>query len=188
MRQFDCASEGSPQLQSLEPVEIMVRAGDTLSEIAANHGLTTSELMVMNGIVDASKISIGQVLTVSMASTPSEQSASLPGGGYGAAWNIGDRLLVAANAGGVYELVADDVDLAAGTIQVRKVGKSGQSGNNDGMNCPGIPDCFPEVFGDAFGYVWVDWESSGDRTAVEYGVEEHVACLLYTSDAADDLL
>ena len=175
LQPVDGASEESPQLQSLEPVEIMVRSGDTLSEIAADHGLTTSELMAMNGIVNASQISIGQVLTVSMTSTPSEQSASLPGGGYGAAWNIGDRLLVAANAGGVYELVADDVDLAAGTIQVRKVGKSGQSGNNDGMNCPGIPDCFPEVFGDAFGYVWVDWESSGDRTAVEYGVEEHVA-------------
>ncbi|MEC9427655.1 MAG: LysM peptidoglycan-binding domain-containing protein, partial [Actinomycetota bacterium] len=175
LQPVDGASEGSPQLQSLEPVEIMVRSGDTLSEIAANHGLTTSELMVMNGIVDASKISIGQVLTVSMASTPSEQSASLPGGGYGAAWNIGDRLLVAANAGGVYELVVDNADLDAGTIQDRQVGKSGQTGNNDGMNCPGIPDCFPEAFGDAFGYVWVDWESSGDRTAVEYGVEEHVA-------------
>ena len=175
LQPVDGASEESPQLQSLEPVEIMVRSGDTLSEIAADHGLTTSELMAMNGIADASKIGIGQVLTVRMASTPSEQSASLPGGGYGAAWNIGDRLLVAANAGGVYELVADDVDLAAGTIQVRKVGKSGQSDNNDGMNCPGIPDCFPEVFGDAFGYVWVDWESSGDRTAVEYGVEEHVS-------------
>ena len=82
---------------------------------------------------------------------------------------------MAANAGGVYELVVDNADLDAGTIQVRQVGKSGQTGNNDGMNCPGIPDCFPEAFGDAFGYVWVDWESSGDRTAVEYGVEEHVA-------------
>ncbi|HIE67101.1 MAG TPA: LysM peptidoglycan-binding domain-containing protein, partial [Acidimicrobiia bacterium] len=175
LQPVDGTSEELPQLQSLEPVEIMVRSGDTLSEIAADHGLTTSELMVMNGIADASKIRIGQVLTVSMTSTSSEQSTSLPGGGYGAAWNIGDRLLVAANAGGVYELVANDVDLAAGTIQVRKVGKSGQSGSNDGMNCPGIPDCFPEVFGDAFGYVWVDWESSGDRTAVEYGIEEHVS-------------
>ena len=88
-------------MQPLEPVEIMVRSGDTLSEIAAAHGHTTSELMAMNGIADASKIRIDQVLTVSMTSTPSEQSASLPGGGYGAAWNIGGRLLVAANAGGV---------------------------------------------------------------------------------------
>ena len=54
------------------------------------------------------------------------------------------------------------------------------------MNCPGIPDCFPEVFGDAFGYVWGDWESSGDRTAVEYGVEEHVAGVSVTLTNTND--
>ena len=175
LQPVDGDSDELPQLQSLEPVEVMVRAGDTLSEIAADHGLTVSELMAMNGIDNPSMIRVGQVLTVGTTSTPSVESANLPGGGYGAAWNIGGRLLVAANAGGVYELVVNDVDLFAGTVRVRQVGNSSQTGSNDGMNCPGIPDCFPELFGDVFGYVWVDWESSGDRTAVEYGLEEHVA-------------
>ncbi|HJP23844.1 MAG TPA: hypothetical protein QGG16_00790, partial [Acidimicrobiales bacterium] len=44
-----------------------------------------------------------------------------------------------------------------------------------GMNCVGIPTCIPDTFGSVYGYVWVDWEASGDRTAVEDGVEEHVS-------------
>ena len=168
-------AEELPRLQQFEPGEIVVQSGDTLSEIAVAHGLSTNELMTMNGIDDPSRIRIGQRLTVGSQPVTSEQAADLPGGGYGSAWNIGGRLLVSSNSGGVYELVVDSVDLNAETIQVRKVGKSDQSGYNDGMNCPGIPDCFPEVFGDVYGYVWIDWEASGDRTAIEYGLEEHVA-------------
>ena len=40
-------------------VEVVIKWGDTLSEIAAEHGIKTSELMAANGIEDASRIFVG---------------------------------------------------------------------------------------------------------------------------------
>ena len=55
------------------------------------------------------------------------------------------------------------------------IGNSAINAHNDGTNCPGVPACFPEIFGNVYGYVWIDWEASGDRTAIVYGQEEHIA-------------
>ena len=54
----------SPQTP-VDFVEVVLKWGDTLSEIAAEHGIKTSELMAANGIEDASRIYIGQKLTIS---------------------------------------------------------------------------------------------------------------------------
>ena len=48
------------------------------------------------------------------------------------------------------------------------------------MNCPDSPVCIPDSFGSVYGYVWVDWEASGDRTAIEDGIEEHVSGVTVT--------
>ncbi len=41
-----------------------VRAGDTLSEIAARYGTTVTELVRLNGIADRDRIYVGQVLLI----------------------------------------------------------------------------------------------------------------------------
>ena len=105
--------------------------------------------------------------------------ADLPGGGYGSAWSIGGQVFIAANSGEVFQIALDDVEVNPypfnGSVEIRRVGSSAVSAHNDGTNCPGVPVCFPEIFGNVYGYVWIDWDVSKDRTAIEYGLEEHVA-------------
>ena len=105
--------------------------------------------------------------------------ANLPGGGYGSAWSIGGQVFIAANSGEVFQIALDDAEVNPypfdGSVEIRRVGSSAVSAHNDGTNCPGVPVCFPEIFGDAYGYVWIDWDVSKDRTAIEHGMEEHVA-------------
>jgi len=108
------------------------------------------------------------------------EKANLPGGGYGSAWSIGGQVFVAANSGEVFQLSVDNAEITnlfpvSGNVEIRRVGNSAANAHNDGTNCPGVPACFPEIFGNVYGYVWIDWDISKDRTAVEYGLEEHVA-------------
>lgn len=49
-----------------------VRSGDTLSKIASRLGTTVAELQRVNGIADANRISVGQVLRVPGGGAPSE--------------------------------------------------------------------------------------------------------------------
>ena len=46
------------------PVVVTVRSGDSLSKIAAEHGVSVSALMLLNGITDPDRLSIGQQLTI----------------------------------------------------------------------------------------------------------------------------
>ena len=105
--------------------------------------------------------------------------ANLPGGGYGSAWSIGGQVFVAANSGEVFQIALDEAEVNPypfnGSVEIRRVGSSAVSAHNDGTNCPGVPVCFPEIFGNVYGYVWIDWDVSKDRTAIEHGMEEHVA-------------
>ena len=108
------------------------------------------------------------------------EKANLPGGGYGSAWSIGGQVFVASNSGEVFQLALDQTEITSvfpirGNVEIRRIGNSAANAHNDGTNCPGVPACFPEIFGDVFGYVWIDWDASGDRTAIEYGQEEHIA-------------
>ena len=104
----------------------------------------------------------------------------VPDGAFGAAWSHDGRLFFAANSGlGVYEVLVEEIDLDAGTAEVRRVAGSEATDWNDGMNCPDSPVCIPDTFGSVYGYVWVDWEASGDRTAIEDGIEEHVLSLIH---------
>ena len=52
-----------------------VTPGDSLSGIAARFGTTTRNLMSINGIVDANRIRIGQVLTIAGAATAAAPAA-----------------------------------------------------------------------------------------------------------------
>ena len=55
-----------------------VVAGDSLSGIAARFGTTTRNLMSLNGITDANRIRIGQVLTIAGAAAPATPAPSTP--------------------------------------------------------------------------------------------------------------
>ena len=55
-----------------------VVAGDSLSGIAARFGTTTRNLMALNGITDANRIRIGQVLTIAGAAAPATPAPSTP--------------------------------------------------------------------------------------------------------------
>ncbi|SVC48680.1 uncharacterized protein METZ01_LOCUS301534, partial [marine metagenome] len=46
----------------------------------------------------------------------------------------------------------------------------------------------PEIVGNVYGYVWVDWDKSGTRTGIEDGVEEHVAGAVATLTNTTDYL
>ena len=46
----------------------------------------------------------------------------------------------------------------------------------------------PEIVGNVYGYVWVDWDKSGTRTSIEDGVEEHVAGAVATLTNTTDYL
>ncbi len=67
-----------------------------------------------------------------------------------------------------------------------KEGNIPESGSNT-ADCVDDPD--PEIFGNVYGYVWVDWDKSGTRTSIEDGTEEHVvgavATLTNTTDYLD---
>ncbi|MCS5677369.1 MAG: hypothetical protein NZ600_07525, partial [Acidimicrobiales bacterium] len=66
-----------------------------------------------------------------------------------------------------------------------KEGDIPESGSNT-ADCVDDPD--PEIFGNVYGYVWVDWDKSGTRTSIEDGTEEHVAGAVATLTNTTDYL
>ena len=66
-----------------------------------------------------------------------------------------------------------------------KEGNIPESGSNT-ADCVDDPD--PEIFGNVYGYVWVDWDKSGTRTAIEDGAEEHVVGAVVTLTNTTDYL
>jgi len=66
-----------------------------------------------------------------------------------------------------------------------KKGDIPESGSNT-ADCVDAPD--PEIFGNVYGYVWVDWDKSGTRTSIEDGTEEHVAGAVATLTNTTDYL
>jgi LysM repeat protein len=57
-----------------------VVAGNTLSGIASRFGTTTRNLMSLNGITDANRIRIGQVLTVAGTAAAAAAAPAAPSG------------------------------------------------------------------------------------------------------------
>ena len=98
---------------------------------------------------------------------PEGSNSPKPEGAFGAAWSHEDRIYFASNTGqGVYEVMIPTIDFGNKTAEIRKVANSDATAWNDGMNCTGIPTCLPDIFGSTYGYSWVDWEASGDRTNI----------------------
>jgi membrane-bound lytic murein transglycosylase D len=61
-------------------IEHRVRAGETLSQIARRHGTSAARLQEMNGIRDAGRIRIGQIIKVPPRDAPAQVArVSLPG-------------------------------------------------------------------------------------------------------------
>ncbi len=60
------------------------------------------------------------------------------------------------------------------TVLFNDAGDIPNSNVNDGMACPVTVLSTPTEFGDVFGYVWVDFNDDGTRTATEDGDEPHV--------------
>ena len=80
----------------------------------------------------------------------------------------------------------ETIDLVNETAEIQQVAESAETDWNDGMNCADVPVCIPEEFGNVYGYAWVDWEESGDRTEVEGGPEEHLKGVTVTLTLESD--
>jgi len=77
--------------------------------------------------------------------------------GFGAAWSYEDKIFFASNVGrGIYEVDLASIDLNALTVDLKWVGKSDPTTNNDGMNCLASVSPWPEQGDCADGFVEVD--------------------------------
>ena len=73
------------------------------------------------------------------ATTADGSNSAIPLSGFGAAWSHDGEVFFGANSGlGVYEVLVPTIDLAAGTVTVRRVANSAKTAKNDGTNCVGI--------------------------------------------------
>jgi N-acetylmuramoyl-L-alanine amidase len=57
---------------------VVVRPGDTLSQIALDHGVSVAQLRALNGIADPNRIYVGQRLRLSRAPAPGQAAAPKP--------------------------------------------------------------------------------------------------------------
>ena len=117
---------------------------------------------------------------------------AMPDEGYGAAYKVTDNNgdpavffssngATATNSNGgdtgtVVKLDLDSIDITDNTQKVTfsNAGSLPPSGQNDGMGCAVSILSVPLEFGDVYGYMWVDFNKDGNRTAVEAGKEPHV--------------
>ena len=108
--------------------------------------------------------------------------SALPDEGYGAAYKVTDNngapaVFFSSNGGtAVVKLDLDSIDITDNSQKVTfsNAGSLPPSGNNDGMGCAVSILSVPLEFGDVYGYMWVDFDNHGNRTAVEAGTEPHV--------------
>jgi lipoprotein NlpD len=63
------------------PQTYTVKRGDTLYQIALDHGLDYRELAAWNNLENVNRISVGQVLVLSAPGQPGTPTAAVPGGG-----------------------------------------------------------------------------------------------------------
>jgi len=61
------------------PVTYIVKPGDTLSSISRALGITVDELMAANGLRDADRLAVGQVLVIPVVDTGGGQPIATPG-------------------------------------------------------------------------------------------------------------
>ena len=111
---------------------------------------------------------------------------AIPDQGYGAAYKVtdnnGDPAVFFSSNGGsgisgtVIKLDLDSINInnSNQTVTFSNAGSLPNSGNNDGMGCAVSILSVPLEFGDVYGYMWVDFNRDGNRTAVEAGKEPHV--------------
>ncbi len=111
---------------------------------------------------------------------------AIPNQGYGAAYKVTDNngapaIFFSSNgrvgiSGTVVKLDLDSINIndSNQTVTFSNAGSLPNSSNNDGMGCAVSILSVPLEFGDVYGYMWVDFNKDGNRTAVEAGTEPHV--------------
>tara|TARA_B100001540_G_scaffold316161_1_gene345292 strand:- start:2978 stop:5824 length:2847 start_codon:yes stop_codon:yes gene_type:complete len=111
---------------------------------------------------------------------------AIPDQGYGAAYKVtdnnGDPAVFFSSNGGsgipgtVIKLDLDSINInnSNQTVTFSNAGSLPNSSQNDGMGCAVSILSVPLEFGDVYGYMWVDFNRDGNRTAVEAGKEPHV--------------
>ena len=113
--------------------------------------------------------------------------SALPNEGYGAGYTVtdnnGDPAVFFSSNGGtggttgtVITLNLDSIDITDNSQKVTfsNAGSLPRTFQNDGMGCAVSIVSTPLEFGDVYGYMWVDFNKDGNRTAVETGKEPHV--------------
>jgi len=125
----------------------------------------------------------GNIIT-RFASYGFSDGSALPVTGYGAAYKVTDNngapaVFWSSNGaptGTLVKLNLDSIDITDNSQKVTfsNAGSLPTSNNNDGMGCAVSILSVPLEFGDVYGYMWVDFNKDGNRTAVEAGTEPHV--------------
>ncbi|HIG24274.1 MAG TPA: hypothetical protein EYG34_07095 [Acidimicrobiia bacterium] len=125
----------------------------------------------------------GNIIT-QFASFGFSDGKPMPDEGYGAAYKVTDNngapgVFFSSNGGDtgtVVTLNLDSIDITDNSQKVTfsKAGGLPATNQNDGMGCAVSILSVPLEFGDVYGYMWVDFNKDGNRTAVEAGTEPHV--------------
>jgi spore germination protein len=59
-------------------IAYVVQRGDTLSSIAARHGVSYPQLAAYNNITDPNRLQVGQVIRIPLSTTPGEPTQTIP--------------------------------------------------------------------------------------------------------------
>lgn len=159
--------------------------------IAVTDDFGTGEKTYLIGIQPVSQVGggvyvydvAGNIIT-QFASFGFSDGSALPDEAYGAAYKVTDNngapgVFFSSNGGDtgtVVTLNLDSIDITDNSQKVTfsNAGSLPTSNNNDGMGCAVSILSVPLEFGDVYGYMWVDFNKDGNRTAVEAGTEPHV--------------
>ena len=159
--------------------------------IAVTDDFGTGEKTYLIGIQPVSQVGggvyvydvAGNIIT-RFASFGFSDGSALPDEAYGAAYKVTDNngapgVFFSSNGGDtgtVVTLNLDSIDITDNSQKVTfsNAGSLPTSNSNDGMGCAVSILSVPLEFGDVYGYMWVDFNKDGNRTAVEAGTEPHV--------------
>lgn len=159
--------------------------------IAVTDDFGTGEKTYLIGIQPVSQVGggvyvydvAGNIIT-QFASFGFSDGSALPDEAYGAAYKVTDNngapgVFFSSNGGDtgtVVTLNLDSIDITDNSQKVTfsNAGSLPTSNSNDGMGCAVSILSVPLEFGDVYGYMWVDFNKDGNRTAVEAGTEPHV--------------
>ena len=169
-------SSGSSTSTSGGEQKYTVKAGDTLSTIAAKYGTTYQKLATYNGIADPNKIKVGQVIKIpGTGSTSSGSSTSTSGGEQKYTVKAGDTLsTIAAKYGTTYQKlatyngIADPNKIKVG--QVIKIPGTGSTSSGSSASTSGGEQTYTVKAGDTLSSIAAKYGTTYQKLATYNGI------------------